>query len=132
MGSNIRDFQIGLDRFVEDIDVNVGRLHRAVALEGLAGVVRMTPVDEGRARGAWTVSHGSPDFAEPGTLDTRGGATIARGGTAIAAAEPYSEMHIVNAVPYIEELENGSSQQAPNGMLNVTFNRLNAWLQRRR
>lgn len=132
MGSNIRDFTLGLDRFVEDIDKNVGKVHRAVTFEGLRGVVLMTPVDLGRAKGAWNVSNDAPDLSEPGTFDKSGGPTIARASGEIAAAAPYSVTYIANAVPYIEALEGGSSTQAANGMLNVTFVRLRNWLERQR
>ena len=132
MGSNIREFEMGLDRFVEDIDTNVGKVHRAVLLEGLKGVVQMTPVDKGRARANWQVSHGAPATDQVEATDKRGAATRARGAAVIAEAEPYSVTYLTNNVDYIEELENGSSQQAPSGMLNVTYNRLRAWLGRRR
>lgn len=132
MGSNIRDFKLGLDKFVKETDENVGKIHRAVLLEGLKGVVRMTPVDKGRARGNWQVTHGAPATGELETEDKRGGLTIARGSAAAMEAKPYSVSHIANNVPYIERLEDGYSAQAPAGMLNVTFLRLQAWLQRRR
>lgn len=140
MGSNIHDFLKGLDEFVDEVDENVGKIHRAVALEGLTGVVRMTPVDSGRARGAWTVQSNTDLAAELGGIaallddmnDKSGSATVARGMAEIQRARPYSITAIANPVPYIETLENGHSQQAPQGMLNVTANRLRAWLQRGR
>lgn len=132
MGSNIRDFTLGLDRFVEDIDQNVEKVHRAVALEALKGVVRMTPVDTGRARANWQVSQDAPAAGEVEATDKRGSATITSGGAVALAAPAYSETFIANNLPYIEELEGGSSTQAPAGMLNVTYVRLRNWLERQR
>lgn len=132
MGSNIRDFTLGLDRFVEDIDQNVEKLHRAVALEGLKGVVRMTPVDTGRARANWQVTQDAPAMGEVDGTDKGGGATIGGGSTAALSAPAYSETFITNNLPYIEALEGGSSKQAPAGMLAVTFVRLRNWLERKR
>jgi hypothetical protein len=132
VGSNIREFQMGLSRFKSDIDVNVGKLHRAVALEGLKGVVRMTPVDTGRARANWQVTQDVPATSEVDGEDKGGGRTIAAGSGAIAGAPPYSVTYIANNLPYIETLEDGGSTQAPNGMLNVTYQRLQNWLARMR
>jgi hypothetical protein len=132
MGSNIREFRMGLDRFKADIDVNVGKLHRAVALEGLKGVVRMTPVDTGRARANWQVTQDVPATGERDATDKGGGATLAAGGATIERAPAYSVTFIANNLPYIETLEDGGSTQAPNGMLNVTYQRLQNWLARMR
>jgi hypothetical protein len=132
VGSNIREFQMGLSRFKADIDVNVGKLHRAVALEGLKGVVRMNPVDTGRMRANWQVTQDVPATDEVEAEDKGGGKTIAAGSGVIAGAPPYSVTYIANNVPYAEAIENGSSKQAPAGMLNVTYQRLVRWLQRQR
>lgn len=132
MGSNIRDFTLGLDRFAKEIDENVEKVHRAVALEGLNGVVRMTPVDTGRARANWQVTQDVPATGDTEATDKGGGATINTGNAAIGQAPAYSVTYLTNNLDYIETLEGGSSKQAPAGMLSVTFNRLNAWLARRR
>lgn len=132
MGSNIRDFHLGLEKYKNDIPENVRKVHRAVSLEALKGVVRMSPVDTGRLRANWQVSNGSPATGDLDATDKRGGATIAKGSTANASAEPYTETFITNNLPYSEFIENGGSDQAPQGMLNVTFNRLRAWLARQR
>lgn len=132
MSSNIREFNLGLKEFEDEIPKYVGQLHRAVMLEGLKGVVQMTPVDTGRARGNWQVTMATPALGEVDAEDKRGAATIAKGGQAIQQVQPYSVSWIANNLPYIEELEGGSSKQAPAGMLNVTFTRLQSWLARQR
>lgn len=132
MGSNIREFTMGLDRFVDEIDTNVEKIHRGVALEGLKGVVRMTAVDTGRARANWQVTQNVPATSEVDATDKRGTKTRRAGFEEAQKATAYSVTHITNNVDYIEDLENGSSQQAPQGMLHVTYNRLQSWLARRR
>lgn len=54
-------------------------------------IVRRTPVDTGTARDGWVL-------AQEGSVAT-----------------------INNDVPYIDELEEGSSKQAPNGMVRITL-----------
>lgn len=132
MGSNIREFSLGCQRFTAGIDDHVGRIHRAVALEGLRGVVLMTPVDTGRARANWQVTTDAPAVLATEKTDRSGGRAIAEGVGVIGTVKPYSVTYIANNVPYIEELEGGSSRQAPAGMLNVTFARLQRWLERPR
>jgi hypothetical protein len=132
MASNIREFEMGLKEFADSIPQQVGQLHRAVMLEGLKGVVLMSPVDTGRFRGAWSVSIDAPDYTEHNTPDKSGGPTIAKGSATIGEIRAYSQSFITNAVPYAEALENGHSQQAPKGMLNVTFQRLKSWLGRQK
>lgn len=132
MGSNIREFSLGCQRFTAGIDDHVSRIHRAVTLEGLRGVVLMTPVDTGRARANWQVTTDLPAVAVLDAEDKSGGRTIAGGNAVIGTVKPYSVTFIANNVPYIEELEGGSSRQAPAGMLNVTFARLQRWLERPR
>jgi hypothetical protein len=132
MASNIREFEMGLKEFADSIPQQVGQLHRAVMLEGLKGVVLMTPVDTGRARGNWQVSIGSPAVGELETTDKAGGSTIAKGSQGIQQVQPYTVSWITNNLDYIEALEGGHSQQAPAGMLNVTFQRLKGWLGRQK
>lgn len=95
------------------------------AVDLLAGVVMMTPVDTGRARGNWTVES-SGSSSTPG-IDSSGGQTIAAGAGVIDRATAKGippTITLANNLPYIEPLENGSSRQAPQGMVAVTMARL--------
>jgi hypothetical protein len=97
---------------------------RATCLRGLGRLVDRTPVDTGRARGGWQVEVGTKPDTPTGQIDPAGEATKARGGIAIARSEAGDVVFITNVVEYIEYLEHGHSQQAPNGMLEVTVNEL--------
>lgn len=133
MSSNIREFDLALAKDAREWPAEqVEKVHRAVALEALKGVVRMTPVDTGRARANWQVSQDAPATGEVDATDKPGAATIGAGSVEIAAARPFTVTYVTNNLPYIEELEGGSSKQAPAGMLNVTYNRLRGWLARQR
>jgi len=98
-----------------------GKIARVATLELFNGVIRATPVDTGRARGNWQTSVGAPVNGE-----------IAREGDAAALAEVEAKTpqgagqitYLSNNLPYIEELENGSSTQAPEGMVRKNMDRV--------
>lgn len=96
-------------------------LQRKIALQALQGLVLKTPVDTGRARANWQVTLDEPAGGTLEATDPSGGGTIAGGAATIGAVEPYGSIWITNNLPYIEELEDGHSDQAPNGMLAVTL-----------
>ena len=95
--------------------------HKKIALDALRGIVMRTPVDTGRARANWQVTI---DVAPEDVVDEKdggGGATISKGIGELNSLRPYRVVWITNNVPYIGELENGSSTQAPGGMVAVTL-----------
>ncbi len=112
--------------FAGTIADDVGKKTRAAALQALTGVVERSPVDTGAFRGNNRVSVGSRDNGyDLNAADKSGGATIAAGaakfGTGMA---PFTVIYIQNNLPYAEVLERGNSQQAPQGVYDVTFNSL--------
>lgn len=98
----------------DELEGEVNKLVRATALQIHSGVVLKTPVDTGRARGNWQVST-SPVSAQLAILDKSGGATIQKGISKIGSAKAikYPTVYITNNLPYIEELNRGTSTQAP-------------------
>lgn len=124
-------FSLDISRFVEKAKGNLILVIQKVELDLLVRVVRMTPVDSGRARGNWMVEHGSPPKGEhyPETGDEKKSQAerksqrfaIDAGTAKIEETEPGGYLYIVNNVPYIIELEDGRSTQAPAGMLRVTL-----------
>lgn len=96
-----------------------------LAIDVLTGVVEGTPVLTGHARFGWQVSLDQPIEDTIDGVDKDGGPTISRGAAVISQARPFSVIYISNNVPYILELEEGSSQnQAPQGMVAITLQRL--------
>lgn len=121
MSSNFDEFQRQLAR--EQQAQFAGSIHRAtrkLALEALRRVVLKTPVDTGRARGNWQTTIDRPATGTQETTDPSGGQTISEGSNVIGQAPIFRPIVLTNNLPYIERLEDGSSQQAPNGMLSVT------------
>ncbi len=95
-------------------------LHRLLSLEMLRRLVLRTPVDTGRARGEWQLTIGAASDAELGRLDPGGGAELSLAVAKLAVLPPFSQVWISNNLDYIEVLEAGSSQQAPEGFFSIT------------
>ncbi len=100
---------------------NTEKAVRRAAVAADTTVVLATPFDTGRARANWITSIGSPLFFHVGDpedeFDKSGGPALAQGKGVISGwrlrAGP---IFITNSLPYIVELDGGSSTQAPNGM----------------
>lgn len=128
MANDLRGFQIQLDRAYErKVEQRVHAVTRWVALEALRRVVMKTPVDTGRARGSWQVAVSVRPTGEVDIYDKYGGLTIAEGSREIAQVGPNEVIYIASNLPYIERLEGGYSQQAPQGMVATTIAELQAF-----
>ncbi len=105
-------------------------VQKKLAFQILEGIVNMTPVDTGRARGNWQVTIGAPSAAvDENRFDKAGGGTISAGAAVISSLTDLGAIYITNNLPYILPLERGHSQrQAPSGMVQVTLDRVSAQL----
>lgn len=121
-------------------------VQKKVALQVLSGVVRRTPVDEGRARGGWQLTIGDTSPREGGESRDEG-SIITSALEQLAGLSDYGVVFITNNVPYILVLDQGGfvpqnpgpskdprpgrlgrilvqdgySVQAPNGMVDATL-----------
>lgn len=114
---------------------------RKLAFDALDEIFRRSPVDTGRFRASWRVSLDSADLSvEPPAEE---GATSALPLGAPAAGEAlkqFSEIKaevkrdrtivISNNLPYAIPIEEGHSQQAPAGVIEITFFAINLRLTR--
>jgi hypothetical protein len=100
------------------------RVVRRVALVVDQTAVLATPVDTGRARSNWAVQVGSPIEGEHVVqgFDRSGGSSLSQAEDALQEYKiTAGVIFVANNVPYIEQLENGSSAQAPGGMLSAAL-----------
>jgi len=111
-------FTAQLQAFTDVAIGNVEQVYRATAISLFTRVIRRTPVQSGRLRGNWQTDISSP---AQGTLD-RTGASAAINETVVVCnrAELNQSIYFTNNLPYAVPIENGSSTQAPTGMLRVT------------
>ena len=114
-------FNAALERFAKKVvPEQVVLLQKKVAFQVLTGVVLKTPVDTGRARGGWQLDVGAVSGA-PERLDKDGSAIFADAARKLGALRFGERVAISNNVTYIIYLENGSSDQAPQGMVAITL-----------
>jgi hypothetical protein len=131
-----QEFALAIDRFIdEDVPESIGKFARLVAIAGLQKVILKSPVDTGRFRGGWLVTIASRTDAAPTKVEgvksgkrgksgrgaAAGSDAINAGLGVIAGARPFEAIVIQNNVEYGEALEDGSSDQAPRGMLSITL-----------
>lgn len=95
----------------------VQNVRRGVVIKLMSAVILDTPVDEGRARGGWQVSADAPVTNDTGRKDKSGRGPIAEVEAAAKASDGDTPLFLSNSVPYIVPLEEGSSKQAPQGMV---------------
>lgn len=94
-----------------------------VTLDVEANLIETTPVDTGWARANWVPSVGTPfrgpagsrEQAEAGSVNT--GAQAAGEARVAAYDVRQGPAFVSNSVPYIEDLNDGTSQQAPAGFV---------------
>ncbi len=116
-------FTAAIEKFVRIAEGRADETVRRIALGILANVVVASPVDTGRFRGNWQVGLGSRS-TDTGSEDKGGGDTISRGQRALETFKAGGVVYLSNSLPYAMALEYGHSQQAPRGMVRVTFSRL--------
>lgn len=116
-------FAIQLAEFAEQAKDAIDSTLREVVIEIGNSVIRMTPVDTGRARGNWQFSIGAPAAGTLDVVDKDGSAAMARIEGDSLLFKAGETAYIVNNLPYAIPLEYGHSDQAPGGMVRVTLAR---------
>jgi hypothetical protein len=110
---SVASFNVDLNKFAKSMDIELETVVRKLAFEVYKGVTQKTPVDTGRAKANWMLGYGSIN------------STITNNTTFTLVQPPKGSgkrpIYITNNLPYISKLENGSSKQAPNGMVNLTM-----------
>ena len=97
-------------------------LMKKVSFQVLSGAVLKTPVDTGRARGGWQLDIGEESSLLSTPVELRRSLSVLADETSKLEGLQFGEKVIIgNNVSYIIYLEEGSSQQAPAGMLAVTL-----------
>jgi hypothetical protein len=107
-------------------------LTKFVTLRMLEYLVRVTPVDTSEALSNWVVALGGSGYGAqpipPHVLGSSGSSAEASAAIAIAnakealrKAQPRKALAIINAVPYLKQLNEGSSAQAPAGFVEAAI-----------
>ncbi len=104
--------------FADDVMQDAHRLQRGMAITLLNNLQLLSPVLSGRYRSNHIVSFGSPDYRY---TDNTGGMGEAFGAIQGLTANELPVIYVQNNLPYAEPLENGWSNQAPQGVYSLAY-----------
>lgn len=107
--------------FAIEVLKDVGVLHKKIIGETLQQVITRSPVMDGEYRASHKVTLDSPQGTYEKGFDLSGGATLAEGLKVASTAKIGGLVYIQTLSPYGTRLENGWSQQAPNGVYALSF-----------
>lgn len=124
---NLKEFQTELKTFGDkEVPQDAVILQKRISLDLLRRIIFRTAVKTGRARGNWQVELGASNSSQLEIFDKDGGPTEATGIGKLAAMRPFGLVSLFNNVKYIRKLENGGSQQHPQGMVKVSVAEVDA------
>lgn len=92
---------------------NVAQVMQIATVEFYRQVIISTPVDTGRARHGWNITVGAPSKTVPPEGKYSMPNINEHGLETTVSVTPDQVIYITNRVPYIENLNKGSSRQAP-------------------
>ena len=128
-------FALDLSKAIEKAKDKAELAVRKIAIDLFNDVIMMSPVGNpdlwkypkegyvgGRFRANWNCSIGSPDTSTTESVDPSGSAATGRV-TAVVLGYQLGEksIYLCNSLPYAERLENGWSDQAPQGMVRLSI-----------
>lgn len=113
-------FSSDIKKFSEKTEKAYNAVFRGTALDLARRIIKRTPVDTGRARANWKVQINIAPSIVSDSSDKTGARTMKEASNVISRYKFGDSIFIVNNLPYIEALEDGHSDQRPNGMVKVT------------
>lgn len=144
--SNFAQWSSALDKqFDEKVVQRFVQKHRTIALQAFKDIAidsrtvafaHGSPVWTGRFKGSNTMSIGAPDFSQalpphpeaeawPNEPDVPyPSPSLAEAAGRLTALKPFEKVFIANALPYARRIESGHSAKAPEGVYNVTSERI--------
>lgn len=124
VSGNAADFSESLMAMGDYVEGSIEKVVRKACIDLYRAIVERTPVDTGRAKANWMISTAEPDY----TVDDKDGYSFNEVVSVIDehVSEFDFDIHdgtvfITNNLEYISELENGSSDQAPYGMVSLSL-----------
>ncbi len=123
-----------LKEFKVDTDKKVDKGVRVAVIKTWGGIIKMTPVDSGRARNNWFITSEKPSEETTARVGTTKGGEYVTSQTKRLSVLDGSRWFLTNNLPYINSLEfglynkpgtsktvNGYSKQAPRGMVRLNL-----------
>lgn len=119
-------WSIPIHELARKAGVDVQTAARKVTFDLFRNIIITSPVDTGRFRANWNVSYGNTD----NTVDNSTNPTRALAALEKIKVGPIGVWYLCNALPYAQVLEDGSSGQAPNGMVRITVRAFEEFVRR--
>ena len=107
--------------FALEVVKNADNHLKKIIGETLQQVIVRSPVMDGEFRASHKVTLDRPQNAYEKGFDLSGGATLAKGLKVASTAKIGGLVYIQSLSPYGTRLENGWSQQAPNGVYALSY-----------
>lgn len=117
-------FDLDIELFAQATVRATEQVARGTFIDASTRIIRRTPVDTGRARGNWFAEVDGFSSQTTEATDKSGRQSNARARNAAFGFRVGQSVSLVNNLPYIIPLEDGSSTQAPGGMVKITFTEL--------
>jgi hypothetical protein len=121
-------FGLDLNALIAETGIDPNVVVKKAVLDIARSVIRKSPVDTGRFKGNWQLGVNSSPSGERDANDSSALGTARDSGPAMAQvieklpAQPLgNSYYITNNLPYAQALEDGHSQQAPQGMVERTL-----------
>lgn len=124
-GKTVAAFEFDLRKFADSLGIEFGTAIRKVVLDIHRAVSDLSPVDTGRFRASWGIAQFKIP-TDPGAPPVKKGEKVSidseqRKRTKGLNDEPYTLWYIYNNLPYAQSLEDGHSDQAPEGILDLAL-----------
>jgi hypothetical protein len=116
-------FELDVSKFAKQTEINLETVVKRVSFDVYNKAKQNTPVDTGRARGSWNISE---EYADLSSLPQ--GQYPSGTSNAVGNISGKEEVHVSNNVEYIDVLDQGSSRQAPQGIVDITVAQVEAEL----
>ena len=100
--------------FADRVGLRANQTVRKVAFDLTRDLVQATPVDTGLARSNYFLGNDRVESTDT-TASTNGAPSLGRAAQFAATLAAGGTFYITNNLPYVMDLEFGSSTQAPNG-----------------
>lgn len=114
-------FTLDLTKFAAKANADIKLVIQKISMEAYKRIIYRTPVDTGRARANWGCTIGKPRTGvQVESTDQSGSTTTAAMVATVQGFSGDGSTFLVNNLPYINELEKGSSTQSPQGMVRIT------------
>lgn len=114
------NFEDQIARFIEETEQKIDDVLQTIVIQIGRTLVTLSPVDTGRFKGNWQLSLGAGTNASLTRQDPTGYATISDITSTANKFTAGQVAYIQNHLLYGNDLEYGSSLQAPDGVLRVT------------